>query len=63
MATPQTVFTVFDFYTEDFSTLDAALTVNVGYQVKARDIWSIQITSHEDRRLHVNLVIIYWKLK
>jgi len=60
---PESRITVFDFYTDNFTTLDADCTKAVGYQVKPNDIWSINIREHELRRLHVTLTIIYWSLE
>jgi hypothetical protein len=60
MANPNKHITVFDFYTDDLSTLDADTTKEVGYKVKASDIWSISISEHELKRLHVTLTVIYW---
>lgn len=60
---PETRLTAFSFYTDNFTTLDADMTREVGYQVLPKDIWSINITDHEGRRLRVVLTIIYWKDK
>ena len=61
MANPDNRFSVFDFYTNDFSTLERDLQKEVGHKVKPKDVWSITIQNHELRRLSVTLVIIYWK--
>lgn len=60
---PSTHLTAFDFYVNSFEELPSKMEEQVGYKVLPANIWSINITQFELKRLHVTLTIIYWKDK
>lgn len=55
-----THLTPFDIYCDSLEELPAKLDEAVGYKVQPKDIWSLNITPVELKRLHVVLTIIYW---
>jgi hypothetical protein len=58
---PESRITVFDFYCDSFEELPVKMEKQVGYKVLPQDVWSINVSPFEMKRLHVTLTIIYWK--
>jgi len=68
MANPAQYLTAFSFYCNSFEELPAKMEQEVGYKVRPKDIWTINIEQKvrdhnifEIDRLRVVLTIIYWK--
>jgi len=61
MSNPSKQITVFSFYCNSFEELPSKMKEEVGYEVKPKDVWSINITNRSLNELHIVLTILYWK--